>query len=89
MSDANNQASDVHAAVRTFVVSELLDGDGGGLADDTNLLDAGLINSQALVKLTGFIQSRYGVRVPFKQLTPENLKSIAAIAALIGRVKPV
>lgn len=73
--------------LKSFFVRELLDGDAGGLDASTNLLEAGLVNSQAVVKLTQFIIDRWGVRIPFKHLTPENLKNIGTIAELVGRMR--
>jgi len=74
-------------ALKSFFVKEFLDGDEKGLDASTNLVSAGLINSQAIVKLTTFIIERWGVRIPFKQMTPQNLSSLGAIADLVARVR--
>ena len=84
MSDAR---ADIIAALKGFFAKEFLDGDEGGLDAQTNLLEAGLVNSQVMVKLTGFIVDQWGMRVPFKHLTPDNLKSLQTIADLILKLR--
>ncbi len=74
-------------ALKGFFAKELLDGDASGLDEGTNLLEAGLINSQALVKLTTFIIDTWAIRIPFKHLTPVNMKNLHTIAELIARLR--
>ena len=82
-------AADVVAALKDFVVKELLEGRDSGLNEQTPLLAWGLINSITLVKLTQFIEARFQVSVPVTELTPANLKNLETIAALVEkRLRP-
>ena len=56
------------------------------LARDADLHEAGL-TSMATVKLMLAIEAAYDVAIPDAELTPENFRSIAAIAALLARLQ--
>ena len=56
------------------------------LARDADLQQAGL-TSMATVKLMLAIEAAYDVAIPDAELTPENFRSIAAIAALLERLQ--
>ena len=56
------------------------------LARDADLREAGL-TSMATVKLMLAIEAAYDVAIPDAELTPENFRSIAAIAALLERLR--
>lgn len=84
MSDARNR---VVEDLRGFFADQFLEGDASGLEPTTNLLEAGLVNSQVVVKLTTFIIDKYGMRIPFKHLTPDNLKNLQTIADLVLRLR--
>ncbi len=56
------------------------------LARDADLHAAGL-TSMATVKLMLAIEAAYDVAIPDAELTPENFRSITAIAALLERLQ--
>jgi len=53
---------------------------------EANLQEAGL-TSMATVKLMLAIEAAFGVAIPDAELTPENFRSIATIAALLERLE--
>ena len=55
-------------------------------ARSANLQDAGL-TSMASVKLMLAIEAAYDIAIPDDDLTPENFRSIAAIEALVARLR--
>jgi acyl carrier protein len=73
--------------VLQFLTRELVQGEDVVLRADSRLLDLGLINSISAVMLASFLESRFGVKVPRQALTPENLESPRAIAALVDRLR--
>ena len=77
----------VVAEVLKFLQRELLQGEPLQLKPDSRLLDLGLMNSVSAVMLQGFVEKKMGVKLPRGSLTPENLASPRAVAALIGRVR--
>ena len=56
------------------------------LALNADLREAGL-TSMATVKLMLAIEAAYDVAIPDAELTPENFRSIAAIAQLLERLQ--
>lgn len=55
------------------------------LTDDTSLLDSGIMDSTGAAELVAYLEAQYGVTVADDEFTPDNLDSIAKIAAFMGR----
>ncbi len=53
------------------------------LSPSDSLLEKGLLDSMALVKLIAFIEERFGVPLSDDEFDPDNFETIDAIAALI------
>ena len=53
------------------------------LAPTDSLLETGLLDSMALVKLIAFIEERFGVVLGDDEFDPDNFETLSAIAALI------
>jgi acyl carrier protein len=79
-------AHDYEGPIRDFIDSRFLEGQGSDLTVDSPLLALGLIDSFSLVELVVFCESRFGVRIPDRELTPRNLDTVAHIAALLQRL---
>ena len=54
------------------------------LSDDDSLLDAGFLDSLAIVRLLAWLEETFAVEVPDDDLDPDNFESLSAIAALIA-----
>jgi acyl carrier protein len=50
------------------------------LANDTSLLETGVLDSLSLLKLVLFAQEKFGIGVDDVDLVPENFDSVDAIA---------
>ena len=55
---------------------------------ELDLLEAGIIDSLALVGLIAGLEERLGVSVDFDTLELEDLRSLEAISALLARLIP-
>jgi methoxymalonate biosynthesis acyl carrier protein len=53
---------------------------------DTNLLEAGLVDSIGLVELILQLEDRFGMALPMESLELDDLRSINTIAHLITRL---
>ncbi len=73
--------------VRQFIVKNFYVADAAGLADDASLLDKGVIDSTGVLEVVAHLESTYGVKVDDAELLPENLDSIARIAAFVQKKK--
>jgi acyl carrier protein len=53
--------------------------------DEDSLLEHNVLDSLAVLDLTEFLQSEYGIKIESDELLPENLDSITRIAAFVER----
>jgi acyl carrier protein len=75
--------------VEEFLTEHLRQPDGTHLTPDQPLLELGVLDSLALMRLVAATEERYGVRIPDDALLPANFSSISAIATLIlSRMSP-
>jgi acyl carrier protein len=71
--------------VREFIVTNFFVPDEGSLADDTSLLEQGIVDSTGVLELTAFIEETFSVKVEDSEIVPENLDTIGGILAFIAR----
>jgi acyl carrier protein len=70
--------------VRSFIENNFpLGGDMAALRSDESLLDAGILDSTAVLELVDFIEGRFGIRVSDDDLLPENFDSIAGLVRYV------
>jgi acyl carrier protein len=78
-------ADQVKAAIAEFLSAQ---GSGGGvaemLADDTDLLLTGLIDSLGVLNLVGSLQEKFGIEVDFEDLDPEQMTIVGPLAGFIA-----
>ena len=58
------------------------------LADDTSLLESGILDSLSLLRLVVFLEERFGITVGDAELLPENFASVTAICSYIRAREP-
>ena len=73
--------------IRTYIVATFLFGQEGELRDEDSFLERGVLDSTGVLELVAHLESTYGIKVGDDELTPDNLDSINAICAFIGRKK--
>jgi len=54
------------------------------LGEDDSLLERGLLDSMAIVKLITFLEERFGVVLGDEEFDPDNFETLRAIAQLIA-----
>lgn len=73
----------MHHEIRNFLsVHRLLDGT-NHVADDESLLEAGVIDSAAMVDLIAFLEKQYQIQIDEDDMIPENFDSIDAMARYV------
>lgn len=76
------------AAIRDFLLKEVLyDRQLKDLALDENLIEKGLLDSLAILKVVGFCEEEFGITIPDAEVLPDNMESVRAIAGLVERVR--
>ena len=53
--------------------------------DDFNLIENGILDSLAIMAISGYIEQEFGVLVGSDDIIPDNFNSVKAIAAYIDR----
>ena len=76
---------DARRQVREFVISNFYVPDAAALSDEASLLSQGIIDSTGVLEVIAFVENTFGIRVEDHEVLPENLDSVARIAAYILR----
>ena len=72
--------------IRRFIADNFLfREDRGEFSDKESLLDAGLIDSTGVLELVAFLEGEFGIQMADEDIVPDNLDSIARIAAYVAR----
>lgn len=72
--------------IRDYIIENFLFGDASPLADDQmSLLDNGIIDSTGVMELVAFLEGDFGLSIADEELVPENLDSVANLAAFVQR----
>ena len=58
------------------------------LANDTPLLDSGIIDSLSLLRIVVFLEERFGITMDDADLMPENFTSVNSICAYLRAREP-
>jgi acyl carrier protein len=79
----------VKTIINDYISSELVrDSELLPLADDTSLLDSGILDSLSLLQLVVFLEERFGITVGDADLLPENFASVNTIWAYLRDREP-
>ena len=73
----------IEEQIRSYITESFLLGDGDGLDLSQSLLDSGVIDSTGVMELVMFLEETFGIDVNDSDLVPENLDTIANIAAFV------
>jgi acyl carrier protein len=71
--------------MRQFVVDNFYVADPSDLADDTSLINSGLVDSTGMLEVIAFLESELGVRVMDQEMIPANLETIGRIVDFVAR----
>ena len=58
------------------------------LANDTPLLDSGIVDSLSLLRIVVFLEERFGITMGDADLLPENFATVNAICAYLRAREP-
>jgi acyl carrier protein len=76
---------DVAQRIRKYILENFYVVDPAAVADDTLLVTSGLVDSTGMLELVTFLEGEFGLRIADHETTPENLESIARMAAFVAR----
>ena len=58
------------------------------LANDTSLIESGILDSLSLLRLVVFLDEQFGIPVGDRDLLPENFASVNAVCAYLRAHEP-
>lgn len=76
---------DFETQIRSFVCENFLFGQADGLTDQASFLERGIIDSTGVLELVAHLEKTYAIKVRDDELIPDNLDSIASVAAYLRR----
>ena len=66
--------------IKQFILGNFLfTDDDNALADDTSLIQQGIVDSTGILELIGFLEETWQVQVPAQDMTPANFDSLGSI----------
>lgn len=71
--------------IRAFIADEILYGQADGLSAETPLLELGILDSFALLKLVAHLNETHGVDIGPEHISGRDFANVGAIAALVQR----
>jgi acyl carrier protein len=71
--------------VKDFVVANFYVSDPAEITLDYPLVGRGLVDSTGMLEVIAFLEEEYGIRIADHETVPENLGTIALIAAFVER----
>jgi len=75
----------IHDKIKEFILRQFLPGeDPNALTDDTALIDTGILDSLATLKLITFLEEEFGIRVEAHEADSENLNTVADITRFVS-----
>jgi acyl carrier protein len=74
--------------VRRYILENFYVSDPEELSDEVSLLDSGYVDSTGMMEIILFLEREYGIHIEDHETIPQNLESIARIAAFIARKQP-
>jgi acyl carrier protein len=81
--------NDHKTLIREFVVQNFLFGRGDDLTDSTSFFDHGIIDSTGVLELVAYLEKSFNIKVEDAEMIPDNVDSIAAMAAYLERKRTV
>lgn len=82
-----SESMNIQDRVRQFIEANFYIADRSQMSDTTSLLDNGIVDSTGVMEVVAWLESELGVKVDDTEILPENLDSIARIAAFAARKK--
>ena len=77
----------MHEALIQYITAELAGDASIALAADDDLLNTGLVNSIAIMRLIAFVEEQFGVAIPPQDMIIDHFISVNALVAYIEAAK--
>ena len=76
----------IKAKIKDFIITEFLFGaQANDLSDDLNLLENGIIDSLAVLKLVAYIENEFDITLEPEEIDTDNLNSIQTLTMIVEK----
>lgn len=75
----------IEAEIERFIVDELVEEDLAQIDPDESLIERGLLDSIAVLRLMAFIEEQFGVTVDEGDVVPDNFETINSLKVFLER----
>lgn len=75
--------AEVLRELRTYILDDVLEKREVDLGPQTSLLELGIFNSMEIMRMVSFIESHFGVSVPWDRVVVENFKNLTTITNFV------
>jgi acyl carrier protein len=73
----------VRSSIHQYIVSTWLSGDERGFDDNTDLLQAGILDSFTTLSITGYLDESFHIQLDPAEVNPENMRSVNALVRIV------
>lgn len=77
--------SEFEQPILDYITGVVAESGGGPVTRDTQLLDAGVLDSINLVRLVQFLEERFAITIPDADLSPDLFESPASVSNYVAR----
>ncbi len=79
------QAISPQSAIREYIVENLLLGADVQFDNDESLLEAGVLDSTAVLEMIGFLGQFFSIRIEDNEIIPDNFETVNRMVAYLKR----
>ncbi len=76
---------DVKHEIRSYIVENILFGDGDRVDENASFQESGILDSTGFLELIGFVEERFGVDIADDELVPEHFDSVVKMSTFVER----
>jgi acyl carrier protein len=73
--------------IRAFIVDNFYVPETASLADDTPLIESGIVDSTGVLEVVAFLEETFKITIPDQDMLPANLDTIARMANYVTRMR--
>jgi len=73
--------------LKQYITDEILDKQNVDLQDEDQLVGGGFISSLGVVQLVSFIEEKFGVTVPYEDVTVENFRNLKTLSEFVNSLE--
>lgn len=73
----------VRSSIHQYIVSTWLSGDARGFDDNTDLLQAGILDSFTTLSITSYLDESFHIQLDPAEINPDNMRSVNALVKIV------